>query len=206
MTQSLQPGMPERADVTVLVPAAGRGERMGLGPKALLDLHGRPVVEWVVRKAMRIADEVIVACPADSDPVLGEGCRWNRITGGPTRQHSVRLLAHAATRPWVVVWDAARPFTAIELAQAVLAAAPLTGIAAAVLPDDVFQTPLAFKRGLQLDLVDRADREGWALRTTMELVQRAGPPFSRVDGDPLNIKLTTADDWALAQTLLGRLA
>lgn len=199
-------GTPQRADVTVLVPAAGSGERMGLGPKALLQLNGRPVAEWVVRKAMRIADEVIVACPPGSHPALHPDCRWTRIDGGPTRQHSVRLLAHAATRPWVVIWDAARPFTAVGLAQEVLAAAAPTGIAAAAPPDGAFQTPLAFRRELLLELVDGAERQDWTLRTTMELVLRAGLAFTRVDGDPLNIKLTTPDDWTLAQTLLGRLA
>lgn len=198
--------LPPRADVTVLVPAAGRGERMGLGPKALLELQGRPVVEWVVRKAMRIADEVIVACPPGADPVLDAPCRWTRIAGGPTRQHSVRLLAHAATRPWVIVWDAARPFTSVELAQAVLAAAERTGAAAAVLPDGSFQTPLAFARELLLAAVDRADREGWIERWTTELVLHAGHDVARVEGDRLNIKLTTAADWALAQSLLDRLA
>ena len=63
---------PLRGDVTVLIPAAGTGERMGMGPKALLLLDGRPVLEWVVRKAMRLADEVIVACPAGADPQLDE--------------------------------------------------------------------------------------------------------------------------------------
>ena len=197
---------PQRADVTVLVPAAGSGERMGLGPKALLQLNGRPVAEWVVRKAMRIADEVIVACPPGSHPALHPDCRWMRIDGGPTRQHSVRLLAHAATRPWVVVWDAARPFTSVELALTVLAAAPRTGIAAAVPPDGAFQTPLAFRRGLLLDTVERAEQQGWTMATTMELVLRAGHAVTQVEGDPLNIKLTTPDDWLLAQTLLNRLA
>lgn len=197
---------PARRDVTVLVPAAGIGERMGLGPKALLPLQGRPVVEWVVLKAMRIADEVIVACPPGAFPVLHEACRWTRIDGGPTRQDSVCRLAHAATRPWVIVWDAARPFTSVALAQTVLAAATGTGAAAAVLPGGGFQTPLAFARELLLDTVDRAQTQDWIAPSTMELVLRAGHDVSRVPGDPVNIKLTTAGDWARALTLLEHLA
>jgi 2-C-methyl-D-erythritol 4-phosphate cytidylyltransferase len=185
--------MTQIADVTVLVPAAGSGERLGLAPKALLELQGRPVLEWVVRKAMRIAAEVIVACPPGVHPVLPAQCRWMRIDGGPTRQHSVRLLAHAGTRPWVIVWDAARPFTSVALAQAVLA-------------DGSFQTPLAFTRELLLDTVERAQRHGWAAASTMALVLRAGHAFATVEGDPLNLKLTTAADWPVAATLLERLA
>jgi 2-C-methyl-D-erythritol 4-phosphate cytidylyltransferase len=198
--------MTQSADVTVLVPAAGSGERMGLGPKALLELQGRPVLEWVVRKAMRIAGEVIAACPPGAHPVLSAQCRWMRIDGGPTRQHSVQLLAHGATRPWVIVWDAARPFTCVALAQAVLAAAQPVGIAAAVLPDGSFQTPLAFSRELLLDTVDRAQQHGWVAASTMALVLRAGHAFATVEGDPLNLKLTTAADWPVAATLLQRLA
>jgi 2-C-methyl-D-erythritol 4-phosphate cytidylyltransferase len=198
--------MTQIADVTVLVPAAGSGERLGLAPKALLELQGRPVLEWVVRKAMRIAAEVIVACPPGVHPVLPAQCRWMRIDGGPTRQHSVRLLAHAGTRPWVIVWDAARPFTSVALAQAVLAAAKPVGIAAAVLADGSFQTPLAFTRELLLDTVERAQRHGWAAASTMALVLRAGHAFATVEGDPLNLKLTTAADWPVPPTLLQRLA
>ena len=84
------------SDVTVLVPAAGSGERLGLGPKALLELNGRPVVEWVVRKAAALAGEVIVACPPGAHPALDPALRWTRIDGGPTRQHSVSPLARAS--------------------------------------------------------------------------------------------------------------
>ena len=198
--------MTRAADVTVLVPAAGSGERMGLGPKALLELNGRPVLEWVVRKAMAIARDVIVACPPGTSPILAADCRWQRIDGGPTRQHSVRLLAHAAGTPWVIVWDAARPFTSVALALEVLAAAHHTGTAAAMLPDRSFQTPLAFTRELLLDTVERADEEGWTAPSTMALVLRAGHAVATVQGDPRNIKLTTAQDWRLAQSLLDRLA
>jgi 2-C-methyl-D-erythritol 4-phosphate cytidylyltransferase len=160
----------------------------------------------VARKAMAIAGEVIVACPPGAHPVLAADCRWQRIDGGPTRQHSVRLLAHSATTSWIIVWDAARPFTSLALAQSVLAAAQHTGAAGAVLPDGSFQTPLAFASELLLDTVDQADEEGWIAASTMALVLRAGHAVATVEGDPLNIKLTTAQDWALAQTLLDRLA
>ena len=200
------PGPPPRTDVSVLVPAAGRGERLGMGPKALLPLHGRPVVEWVVRKALRLADEVIVACPPGAHPVLDAARPWRRIDGALTRQGSVRLLAHAATRPWVVVWDAARPFTTLELALQVLAQGARTGVGAASLPDGAFQNPLAFRRELLCDTVDRAAREGWTAASTMELVLRAGHEPTVIAGDVLDIKLTTAADWSLAQTLRDRLA
>ncbi|MFS8138622.1 MAG: IspD/TarI family cytidylyltransferase, partial [Thermomonas sp.] len=117
-------------DVSVLIPAAGSGDRLGLGPKAFVPLAGRPVVEWVIRKALRLAGEVIVACPPGA-PALDAVLAFTRIEGGATRQHSVQLLAAQATRPWVLVWDAARPFTSVALAAEVLAASVGSGGAAA---------------------------------------------------------------------------
>lgn len=198
--------MTAAADVTVLVPAAGSGERLGLGPKALLELNGRTLVEWVVRKSMQIADEVIVACPPGAEVAVSDDCRWRRIDGGPTRQHSVRLLAHAAATPWVVIWDAARPFTSVALAQEVLASAVHTGAAAARLPDGSFQTPLAFDRELLLDTLELAEEQRWVGATTMALVLRAGLAVAVIEGDPSNIKLTTAADWPVGASLLDRLA
>lgn len=197
---------PRRDAISVLVPAAGSGERLGLGPKALLPLDGRMMLEWVVRKAMRLADEVIVACPVGADPVLDPDCQWLRIDGGATRQGSVARLAQAADRPWLVVWDAARPFTSLALVESVLTAATTTtGAAAAVLPDGSFQTPLAFAHEVLLDAVARSEREGWTVATTTGLVLRAGHAVATVRGDPLNLKITTAADWTQAQDLLPRL-
>lgn len=79
-----------------------------------------------------------------------------------------------------------------------------TGAAAAALPDGAFQTPLAFRRELLCDTVDRATREGWAATSAMELVLRAG--HGATTGDVRKIKFTDAADWSLAQTLRERLA
>ena len=54
--------LPDPSEVAVLIPAAGMGERLGLGPKATLPLAGRPVVDWVVDKARQLGHEVLVAC------------------------------------------------------------------------------------------------------------------------------------------------
>lgn len=53
--------------LTLVVPAAGRGSRLGdARPKALVELGGRPLVEWVVSAAHGLADRfVVVIRPAD---------------------------------------------------------------------------------------------------------------------------------------------
>ena len=213
---------PSRADVSVLIPAAGSGQRLGLGPKARLELHGRPVIEWVCDKARQLGDEILVACPAGVD--APPGCV--RVEGGATRQQSVDTLVRAASRPWVLLWDGARPFGSVQLAQAVLQQTARTGAAGAFLLNEVpvgqveqgrlaralsagsvaaFQTPLAFRRELLLTTMNQAAAQGWEAQSIVELALRAGHEVSMAAGEKLNIKLTTADDWELAQHLRGLL-
>ena len=56
--------MPD-ASVSFLIPAAGTGERLGMGPKGLLELQGRPLLCWLADKALQVAGEVLVAVPAE---------------------------------------------------------------------------------------------------------------------------------------------
>lgn len=213
--------------VSVLIAAAGTGYRLGLGPKAQLTLGGRTLEDWTVRKAWRMAGEVIVARPAAAGPVPGDAAPCTRIDGGATRQDSVLRLARAATRPWVSLWHVCRPFATVALAQAVLEKARAgSGAAGAFLHMDVpvaltaqgqltqltqvvsghsaalLQTPLGFRRELLLEAAERAAREGWAFDSTVEVVLRAGHAVGVVPGEKRNLKLTTAEDWELAQGLV----
>lgn len=52
-----------RTGVSFLMLAAGAGERLALGPKGLLELHGRPLLCWLADKARQVADEVLVEVP-----------------------------------------------------------------------------------------------------------------------------------------------
>lgn len=211
-----------REEVSVLIPAAGQGERLGMGPKAMLALAGRPLVDWVADKAHRIGAEVLVACapgmPAPAGTLRVEGCA--------VRQDTVAALAARASLPWCVVWDAASPFASIALAQRVLAAAATQGAALPVLHgatrwfetrdglalrshDGGFaggsQTPQAYATALLRELTVRATAEGWQSQSTADLVLLAGLPLAAVPGERLNLKLTTPDDWVLAQALHARL-
>jgi 2-C-methyl-D-erythritol 4-phosphate cytidylyltransferase len=120
--------------IAAVVPAAGRGERLGPGaPKALREVGGVPMLVRSVRTLAeaRLVDVVVVAAPphevtsvrallADHE-VPAEVCV---VAGGATRQESVRL-AVAALAPdvdIVLVHDAARPLVPVELVDAVAAA------------------------------------------------------------------------------------
>jgi len=106
----------------VLVPAAGRGERLAAGrPKQYLPLAGRPML-WHVLRALCVpaVDQVfVVLAPNDEEYARNDwsefGARVQPLyCGGATRSESVRnglVAASSAVLPddWVLVHDAARP-------------------------------------------------------------------------------------------------
>ena len=211
------------SQVSGLVPAAGEGLRLGLGPKALLELGGTPLLRGLVDRMLRMADEVVIAVPAGREAEFAAAypdCRC--IPGGATRQDSVRRLAVAAAHDWTILHDAARPFVSEALLRNVAEAARETGCAGAFLDPEVpvarlshgraveaiprgeagiFQAPQAFARALLLDLVRSADAHAWQEQSTIQLALRAGIAVRAVPGEKTNIKLTTIEDWNMARYL-----
>ncbi len=120
--------------VAAIVPAAGRGERLGPGaPKALRLLGGVPMLVLAVRalSLARLVDVVVVAAPPGDEAGVRALLDTYEVPaevrvgpGGATRQESVRL-ALGSLDPGVevvLVHDAARPLAPSELADAVVAA------------------------------------------------------------------------------------
>jgi 2-C-methyl-D-erythritol 4-phosphate cytidylyltransferase len=210
-------------EVTILIPAAGLGQRLGLGPKALLELNQVPLISWVTQKALLLSDDVVVAVPPGYLAIFRQLCPQCRlIEGGKTRQESVIRLGLAAERKWVVIMDVARPFFSTNLLDVVWAAAQETGAAGAFLIPDVpvallagdrmvrdfrpgevglFQTPQVLLRTLLQSVHEEASRRQWQEQSTLQLFLRAGHAVRAVPGERTNIKVTTPDDWRLAQLL-----
>lgn len=151
--------------VAAVVPAAGRGERLGPGlPKALRELSGVPMLVHAVRalsQARRVSLVVVAAPPDDVAEVqslldvhLTGPAELLVVPGGRTRQDSVRIALQALPDDVsvVLVHDAARPLVPSELVDAV-AAAVCAG-SPAVVPC----LPLA-------DTVKRADAAGRVVET-----------------------------------------
>lgn len=144
--------------VVALVPAAGRGERLGAHvPKALVPVAGTPLVTRATRGLLDsgVVDAVVVAAPADHlgdfESCLAEfGHRCSVVAGGADRTSSVRAaLESVASGAFdaVLVHDAARAFTPPTVPCAVIEA--LSGGAQAVVP----VLPLA-------DTVKQVDADG----------------------------------------------
>ena len=214
----------ERDGISFLMPAAGSGERLGLGPKGFLELQGRPLLRWIADKALRLADEVLVAVPAervDAATALLPECRV--IAGGETRQDSIALLAGQARGDWLLVHDGARPFASLGLFEQVIAMARRHGCAGAFLSPavpvarlregrvveayagdevGVFQTPQVYARAdMARMLQHQASVPGWFAQSAIQLALAAGIEVHAVPGEVHNFKITTAEDWRVAQHL-----
>ncbi|HEX4302368.1 MAG TPA: bifunctional 2-C-methyl-D-erythritol 4-phosphate cytidylyltransferase/2-C-methyl-D-erythritol 2,4-cyclodiphosphate synthase [Rhizomicrobium sp.] len=217
--------------VAVLIVAAGRGERAGRDiPKQYVPLLGRPLLRWTLEAFARHprVTTIQVAIGPDQDKTYGETVLGMNvlppIVGGMTRQESVRrgLEALASSAPDIVlIQDGARPLVSARLIDAVIAA--LEGSADAAVPllavadtlkrqDDGkwttvpreglhrAQTPQGFKFAKIL----RAHRHYAAQDVTddMALAEMAGLHIAAVPGEDGNMKVTTPEDFALAEAHL----
>ncbi|HEX4838579.1 MAG TPA: 2-C-methyl-D-erythritol 4-phosphate cytidylyltransferase [Solirubrobacteraceae bacterium] len=212
-----------------LILAAGRGERLGAGrPKALVELAGRPLLQWSVDVLASVPaiERIVVALPAGVEAPIGTV----GVEGGAVRSASVRrALAAAGAGDPVLVHDAARPLLTAGLVRETLAVVEQEGVDAAVVAAPVtdtikqsdaehvvtqtldrvglwaVQTPQLFRRAAlerALDVPDgilaQATDDAW-------LVERAGGRVVLVPTSTDNLKVTTPLDLALAELLIARL-
>ena len=129
-------GVPAETRTAVVIPAAGRGVRLGPGaPKALRALNGTPMLIHAVRAmaASRAVSLVVVVAPPDGTAevkslldahALPERTDFLVVPGGETRQESVRLGLDALPpeHDIVLVHDAARPLVPVDTVDAVIEA------------------------------------------------------------------------------------
>jgi len=170
MTQlSVTPAGPHvNSRVVALVPAAGRGLRMG-GPiaKQYLSLAGLPLIVHALRvlQSSPVIEEIILAVPEPDrqyclDYIVvphGFAKVTKIVSGGERRQDSVRhALAEVRTDTEIVlVHDAVRPFLTEDMIEQVVDQAKVHGAAIVALPmrDTVKQVT---KEGLVERTVDRS--------------------------------------------------
>jgi 2-C-methyl-D-erythritol 4-phosphate cytidylyltransferase len=198
--------------VVGIVPAAGRGERLGSdGPKAFAVCAGRPLIEWSLDVLREVCDRVVVAVP----PGFETGP--DRVEGGPVRSDSVRrALAAAPEATQVVIHDAARPLVTRDLVERCLAelaghdgaiaATPVTDTVKEVDDDRTVKRTLDRSRlwSIQTPQVFRADVLRRALDVPLDvlaaatddaaLVEAAGGRVTVVESPPENFKVTRAVD------------
>jgi 2-C-methyl-D-erythritol 4-phosphate cytidylyltransferase len=210
-----------------LIVAAGSGERLRAGqPKALVELAGRPLVQWSIDalQALDSLERIVVALP----PGVPAPAGVTAVEGGAVRSDSVRrALAAAGACELVLVQDAARPLLTPELARAVIAALEAdaeadAAIAAVPVTDTIkavdvlgavsetldrsrlwaVQTPQVFRRSA-LERALAVDPEQLAQATDDAwLVERAGGRVIVVPASDENLKVTTPMDLRMAELLI----
>ncbi len=205
--------------------AAGAATRVGEN-KVLADLAGKPVLRWSADRFAaepRVGHVTVVHRPG-AKAMVGECLRglakpFSLVEGGARRADSVRAALRAnAEVDAVAVHDAARPFVDAATISRVLDAFERYGAAAAALP-----VADALRRGVDEWAGETTDREGmWAMQTPQafarhalarayaraeaptdcaEAAVAAGVKVRLVRGQPLNFKVTTSDDLAVARAL-----
>ncbi|MER5444772.1 2-C-methyl-D-erythritol 4-phosphate cytidylyltransferase [Streptomyces sp. NPDC002766] len=127
---------PTEPRTAAVIPAAGRGVRLGPGaPKALRALGGTPMLVHAVRAmaASRAVSLVVVVAPPDGAAevkslldahALPERTDFLVVPGGDSRQESVRFGLDALPPDYdiVLVHDAARPLVPVDTVDAVIEA------------------------------------------------------------------------------------
>ena len=201
----------------------------GSVPKQLLDLGGHTMLQRSVAAfdSHPRVDEIVVVLPADlvadGRNLIGpirKSCHC--VAGGERRQDSVRQGSSRLSPAvdLVLVHDAARPFVDHALIDRVIAATRDVGSAVPALAasdtvkqvdvarrevsvtlarDTIWmaQTPQGFTRDVFTRVI--ALSEGDTATDEAQLAESAGDRVRVVDGDPRNVKITTADDLARAR-------
>ena len=215
-----------------IVLAAGSGQRLGAeAPKAFVGLGGRPMLARAVSSALACPGIglVVVAAPEGSEDLahamiepLGSHAI---VTGGPSRQASVRAALAAVPREAaaIVCHDAARALATPALFGAVLEALPgWDGVVPALaVPDTVkrvegesivgteprerlalAQTPQAFTTAALREAHTRPEQAGEEFTDDAAALEWAGYRVRVIPGEPDNFKITTHEDLRRAERLV----
>jgi 2-C-methyl-D-erythritol 4-phosphate cytidylyltransferase/2-C-methyl-D-erythritol 2,4-cyclodiphosphate synthase len=205
-------------------------------PKQFLDLGGQTMLQRSVAAfdTHPRVDELVVVLPdglvPEAQRVIGPTrTMCHCVAGGDRRQDSVRhgYSRLSTTIDLVLVHDGARPFVDHALIDRVIDAAIDSGAAVPALPardtvkqvdtgrhevtmtlarDTIWmaQTPQGFARDVFTRVI--ALSEGDTATDEAQLAESAGDRVRVVEGDPRNVKITTADDLARARATLSAAA
>ena len=211
--------------VVGIVPAAGRGERLGGSlPKAFVACGGRPLLDWSLDVLAEVCDRIVVAVPP------GHEDGPDRVRGAPSRSGSVRAALAAAPEAAVaVVHDAARPLVDVDLvrrcvraldgsAVGAVAASPMTDTVKEAAPDGRvlrtlaraplwrIQTPQAFVAADLRRALDVPEAVLAAATDDASLVEAGGGVVRVVEAPAGNLKVTGPEDLEVAEMVLRRRA
>jgi 2-C-methyl-D-erythritol 4-phosphate cytidylyltransferase len=210
-------------DYSVLIVAAGRGERMGLGYNKVFYMlkEGTTILDTTLElflKDPRCKQIVIVTNPSEMTLAMKkrEIGRIVHVAGGETRQISVHNGLTAVSEEIVLIHDGARPWCptkcvddlliAMETEDAAILAVPVKDtikevedgyIVRTIERSRLFQaqTPQAFKTSLILEACKMAEIENKKVTDDAQMIEMyTGTRVKIVEGSYTNIKVTTKED------------
>lgn len=219
------------ANLGVVIVAGGVGNRMGASvPKQFLKIRYVYILEQTLRAFLGVASEIVVVLPADQHErwaaiVAERGLQGTHkvCSGGATRFESVRngLAALSSECDLVAIHDGVRPLVSEQMILRGVEVAKEKGSAIPIVaPVDSFriegegglevidrsrlraiQTPQIFDKKLLGKAYDTPPSERFTDDATV--VERLGITLGYYEGERSNIKITTPEDLAIAEALMG---
>ena len=216
--------------VGIVIVAGGNGQRMGADvPKQFLRVGGEVILVRTVRALMPFADTMVVVLPAEQQERWAELASEAGLTGeyivcngGSTRFESVRNgVATVGECDLVAIHDGVRPLVTAAMIERGLATAERCGSA---IPTIGAVDSYRIERDGTLEVVDRsklravqtpqifdyeiakrAYEQPWNERFTDDgtVVEGLGVSLGYYEGERRNLKITTREDLAIAEALLG---
>ncbi|MBN1416730.1 MAG: 2-C-methyl-D-erythritol 4-phosphate cytidylyltransferase [Bacteroidales bacterium] len=219
---------------TAVIVAAGSGSRMKHElPKQFLPLLGVPVLMHTIRCFHGYDSTIrfVVALPGKFKEYWQELCvehqfeiKHSVVVGGETRFHTVKnCLAEGCDEGLVAIHDGVRPLVSRDTLDRCFSMAAEKGTAVPCIPvsesmriqNDAGNHPVdrALYRLIQTPQVFRCDilKKAFDLEYMPEytddaiVVEKAGFPVNLVEGNPENIKITTASDLLIAEEMMRSL-
>lgn len=213
-----------------VIVAGGSGSRMQSSlPKQFLELAGKPILMHTIEAFSFDDIRIIVVLPEKQVSEWHQLCRkydfkipHEIVNGGEARFHSVRQGLHAIKEPGglVAIHDGVRPLVSRDIIVHSYQEAENRGNAIASMPlkDSIrttekhgnkmadrsafrlIQTPQTF----QLDLIKKAFDTDYMPSFTDDasVLEHSGIKIHMIDGDYLNIKITTPEDLLVAESFL----
>lgn len=219
------------ANLGVVIVAGGVGNRMGASvPKQFLKIGYVYILEQTLRAFLGVASEIVVVLPADQHErwaaiVAERGLQGTHkvCNGGATRFESVRngLAALSSECDLVAIHDGVRPLVSEQMILRGVEVAKKKGSAIPIVaPVDSFriegesglevidrsrlraiQTPQIFDKKMLGEAYDTPPSERFTDDATV--VERLGIALGYYEGERSNIKITTPEDLAIAEALMG---
>lgn len=217
-----------------VIVAGGTGSRMQSAlPKQFIALCGKPVLMHTIEAFYNSASTpaIIVVLHANFHDMWKTLCNAHNffiphalIAGGETRFHSVKNAIDQITdtNVLIAVHDAVRPMVSAAIIDEAYRCAEQVGsaitavksrdsirqlkgdISVSLMRDEIYlvQTPQTFRSGLLKQAYEQPYNTNFT--DDASVVEQAGTPITLIEGSYSNIKITFAEDIAIAETLLNQ--